>query len=457
MKIDVKKILLVTILALILLISLYRIFNYTVLFSEQSLQMDFTAYYAAGKSLNNNLSPYVNHILARWDLWDGVGAYKHSRFLYPPLVANLFQPLAKLPYLQAKYIWNFFNVFCLIVCFILLIFIFWKKNGEDIYKKLVKILLAGILVFNFFPFLALLERGQIDCITLLFLLLGFSILIKKEKYEFLSGVFFGIATLFKLYSVLLIPFLFVQKKYKVIFGYFTGLFILAILTFLISGKNLSYDYITKEAPRIAKYGNGGTEDMMIPAWILKAYFPMTPTSISIIDEKLYLTESISFNSKASFIKILEVALPKFFSNSVYSVIIYTAFFILLLYLRKKAGIENLNPFIFWQMILIVILLSSPYTWVMNLVWLLPFTFIFIDILPVLFKEKKYVTMILLLAGYLLLALPDNLLLTKQIKIFGELFKSRFIIAEFILLIFLFLVLFFSKNNTAEKILIPEKN
>ena len=116
MKLSVKKILFITILVLILVISFYRVVHYTILFSEQSVQMDFTAYYSAGKSLNNDLSPYVNYVLTRWDLWDGVGAFKHSRFLYPPLVANLFQPIATLPYINAKYVWNFFNLFYLIVC-----------------------------------------------------------------------------------------------------------------------------------------------------------------------------------------------------------------------------------------------------------------------------------------------------------------------------------------------------
>jgi hypothetical protein len=434
-KIDVKKILLITILFLILIISIFRIVNYTVLFSEQSLQMDFTAYYAAGKSINNDLSPYINHILSRWDLWDGVAVYKHSRFLYPPLVANLFQPIAKLHYLSAKYFWNFFNLFCLIVCFLLLVSIFWKSDKGIVYWKLIKIIISGILAFNFFPFLALLERGQIDCITLLFLLIGFTLLIKKEKYGFLSGLFFGVATLFKLYSVLLIPFFFIQKKYKVIYGYFTGIFILIILTFLISGKNLSYDYVTKEAPRIAKYGSGGSEEMMIPAWILKAYFPMTPTSISIVDERMYLTESISFNSKASFIKIFEVVFQKFLSNSLLSLIIFIGFFVLIYFNKSRFKTDTkTNQFLYWQIILIIITLSSPYTWVMNLVWLLPIVFIVNEILPELFKKKKYILIVFIVIGYLLLSLPDNLLLTKQVKLFGELFKSRFIIAEFILLI-----------------------
>jgi hypothetical protein len=447
MKLNVKKILLTVILSLILLISAYRIVHYTILFSEQSLQMDFTAYYAAGKSLNNGLSPYVNHIMTRWDLWDGVATLKHSRFLYPPLVANLFQPIAALPYIKAKYIWNFFNLFCFVTCFALLAFIFFRYSKDELYLKINKLLVAGILALNFFPFLSLLERGQIDCVTLLFILLGLTFLFKKEKNEFVSGIFFGIATLFKLYSILLIPFFFLQKRYKVIYGYFTGLSVLVILTLLISGTNLSYEYATKEAPRIAKYGSGGSDEMKIPAWILQAYFPMTPTSISMIDGRMYLTESISFNSKASFIRMFEVSLPKIFSNSVYSLIVYGIFFILLFFLRKKINIDSdLNKFIYWQVVLIVITLSSPYTWVMNLVWMLPLVFILIEIVPELFRSKKYALLIILLIGFLILTLPDNLLLTKHVKIIGEIFKSRFIAAEFILLFSLVIKIYNPKKE-----------
>lgn len=453
MKLNVRKILLTLILSIILIISFYRIINYTILFSSQSLQMDFTAYYTAGKSLNNNLNPYVNYILEKWEMWDGVATLKHSRFLYPPLVANLFQPLATLPYIKAKYIWNFFNLFIYLVCFSLLVFIFYRKSKDKFYTKLNKILIAGILALNFFPFLALLERGQIDCVTLFFILLGFTFLFKESKNEYLSGVFFGIATLFKLYSFLLVPFFLLQKKYKVVFGYFTGLIAIIILTFFISGKDLSYNYITKEAPRIAKYGSSGSEDMKIPAWILQAYFPMTPTSISIIDGRLYLTESISFNSKASFIRMLEVSLPKIFSNSVLSFFVYGVFLLIIFLYRKKlaSGIE-MFPFIYWQIVLIIITLSSPYTWTMNLVWLMPIAFILIEIIPGIIKEKRFVLLIFLILGYLFLALPDNLLLTKDIKVFGEIFKSRFIIGEYILLISMFLFL-----KKEQKTALPSEN
>ncbi len=72
--------------------------------------MDFAAFYTAGEALNHGLSPYVNHVTRDPPIWDGVDAFQHSRFLYPPLAAVLFQPIALLPYGVAKYLWMLLNL-----------------------------------------------------------------------------------------------------------------------------------------------------------------------------------------------------------------------------------------------------------------------------------------------------------------------------------------------------------
>ena len=393
--------------------------------------MDFTAYYAAGNVLNHNLSPYVNHISTDWNLWDGLGTFKHSRFLYPPLVANLFQPLAHLKYIDAKFVWNFFNLMCFILCYILLLKIF------NYHKDINKILISGILCFNFFPFTALLERGQIDCVTLLFLLLGLFIY-SKGKNEFWTGFLWGIASLFKLYTLLIIPFLILRKQFKILYGYLSGIILIVILTLLLNGFDNTYNYVFKEAPRIAKYGSSGTKEMQIPVWVLQAYFPMSPTSVSIIQNRMYVTESISFNSKASFIRFFEVGLEKLpvkISNSVFSIFVFLIFFILIAFFYKKyiKELNNKNDFIFWQIILIIILLASPYTWLMNLIWLLPVVFIIMEILPELRRDKKYLFIAIFIFGYLFLALPDNLFWTKHLYFIHGIFACRYVISEFIIL------------------------
>ncbi len=429
MKKNYGKIFLNVILTIIFLVSFLRLISYTIEFSEESLQMDFSAYYFAGKSINNNLSPYENHVLTKWDLWDGVNMFKHSRFLYPPLVANLFQPLAELPYIKAKYIWNFFNLFCYLICFVLLLRFFHFD------KDFLKIIIAGILMFNFFPFIALLERGQIDGITFLFLLMGLMLLVKHNKYHFISGFFLGVTSLFKLYSLLLLPFLLIRKKFVVVYGYISGILLIIILTLLISSFDASYNYLTKETVRISQYGSSGSNEMAIPVEIIQTFHLISPYSMAIIDGRIYLTESISFNSKASFIRAIEVLqskTPLNLSNTAYSIIVFVFFFILMIVYSKKYNIKDYD-FVYWQVVLIIILLSSPFTWLMNLVWLTPVAFIVINSLPGLMKKKKTLILVILIIGYLHLSLPDNLLLTEHVPFIKEFFSARYVMSQFLIL------------------------
>ena len=73
-------------------------------FTQHSLQQDFAAYWIAGTARRLSLDPYLSHVGSANapTLWDGVALFRHSRFLYPPLVADLFRPLASLPYATAK-------------------------------------------------------------------------------------------------------------------------------------------------------------------------------------------------------------------------------------------------------------------------------------------------------------------------------------------------------------------
>src|SRR5689334_12741430 len=74
-------------------------------FVAQSYQQDFAAYWAAGRARYLGLDPYVNYAGRGGDLaypWDGLALFRHSRFLYPPLGADLFRPLILLPYVAAK-------------------------------------------------------------------------------------------------------------------------------------------------------------------------------------------------------------------------------------------------------------------------------------------------------------------------------------------------------------------
>ena len=72
---------------------------------QTSLQMDLSSFYAAGQAVDAGLSPYVNHVENEPPIWDGVDRYRHSRFLYPPPAARLFQPLSWIGYHAVKFFW----------------------------------------------------------------------------------------------------------------------------------------------------------------------------------------------------------------------------------------------------------------------------------------------------------------------------------------------------------------
>lgn len=414
--------------------SFIRFSNTVYEFSVDSLQMDFTAYYTAGKAVASGLSPYKNYIVENWNLWDGFAQYQHSRFLYPPLVAKFFQPFSSLPYSSAKLLWNIINVVILLVNLALLVVILGIRK---IWQGLVVLITA----LNFFPFIALLERGQIDNLALFFILLAVYLSINKKSF-FLSGVSLGIATLFKLYLLFTIPFLIFKKQWKLLVGYFVTLVSLAISTFIVAGTNVTYDYLTNQAPRIASFGSSGTQEMLIPVWILAKYFPMTPISVSLVQGKMYLSESISFNSKASMVKVIDNIIHSFgitLSPVFLSVIIFIVFFIIFYYIvNTRTSIiksdNNYQEFLYWQFSLLIILLSSPYTWIMNLIWLFPSLFFVLHLWDKRSQKGIVLPLIIISIGYILLSIPDSFFFLRNVNIISYVIQARFIVAELILFI-----------------------
>src|SRR5437763_1243460 len=98
----------VALLAALAALALIRQGGLAAQFVRGSLQLDFSAYYTAAEASTRGLTPYENHI--ERGLWDGICRFRHSRFLYPPLVARLLRPLAALPYHRAKALWTMASI-----------------------------------------------------------------------------------------------------------------------------------------------------------------------------------------------------------------------------------------------------------------------------------------------------------------------------------------------------------
>jgi hypothetical protein len=216
-----------------------------------SLQQDLSAYYTAGAARRLGLDPYVNHAPAPWD---GVSLYAHSRFLYPPLAAESFRPLAALPYLAAKSLFTAAAVACWIAGALLAA----PASGGAGARGAALSLAAGAL---YFPLYLHLERGQIDLAILLLLLAAWR---WRARAAAAAGAALAAAAAFKPALLGLLPvWAALGRTRAAAWAAAWGAALLAA-TAAISGPALLGAYATRVLPRASLYGEGGTEEMLLP-------------------------------------------------------------------------------------------------------------------------------------------------------------------------------------------------
>lgn len=369
----ISSILIQVLLGVLLILSLIRFAGVVIEFGRDILQQDFSAYYTAGQALNYGLSPYLNNLTNTPPLWDGIAHFRFSRFLYPPLVAAFFQPLALFPYSTAKYLWEVFTLLCLVVSLFLTARVFPLKTAGQIF-------IVGAAVCLDYPLETHLDRGQIDLVTLLFMTTSILLLIRKtRKGKLLGGGLLVAATLLKLQCIYILPFLLVRRQWEALRGYIYGGILLIIASIMIfRGPYSLYEYVRYELPRIS--GVTTVDDALGKAnrQALESLNQNLPEGYSIMDGQLYRKSTFPGINYATLVAPIEISLSNHnieLSRSIISLSLFALFFALFwLWERRYASTIDTKQkeFLFWQIPLLVILLTAPLTWVMNTVWVLPF-------------------------------------------------------------------------------------
>jgi hypothetical protein len=368
-------------------LSFIRVVAFLDYFGHSSLQMDFSAFYTAGESLNQGLSPYDNYVTQSNPIWDGVDRFTHSRYLYPPLVATIFQPIATLSYYYAKHLWMLISLACLFIALL----ISYRVVFADAYTTYGFIVqcVVGIFTCLYYPLLSFLERGQIDSITLLLLVIGMSIMINDHR-SLWPGVLFAIATLLKLHIVYIVPFLILRKQWMAVAGYITCGILLSVITLALNGSALSMSYIFKDLPRIARYGEGGTETMKVSEQAVQKVLKGVPSGLTFKDGRAYRASDFEFSTNATLVRVkiadairaIGYSLRINMSVTNVSAVLFSIFFATVGIWGSVLGLQSQrqdppSEFGYWLMILIIILLCAPLTWVMNTIWLLPAVILFL--------------------------------------------------------------------------------
>lgn len=373
--------------------------------ANHGLQMDFSAMYTAGSSLNHGFDPYQNNVYTEPVTWDGIAYYEHSRFLYPPLAANLFQPFAALPYHWAKWLWSLLTLGGIALAVWLI------AKAMHLKPKWWEWSIVAIIGLNIYPLYILLERGQVDGIVIGLVAAGIYYGLKQGRSAFAGGAFIALACLLKLYLVFLVPFLLLRKKWSVLIGFAgTGL-VMVLLTLALHGTEGFSSYLNNHLPRILKHGEKGPDSVRLDQNTLIALHQnVTKQGHTEVQGKDYIKGLFQFDSSAGWVGILKNFLTtlgwKNVSVATTSFIGLALFIILFFYLQQKVFPMEITPFEETILLLagcIVTLFIGPLTWVMSLVWLIP-----LALAPVArFRElPKWVIAIFGLA-FLLLILPDS--------------------------------------------------
>lgn len=430
----------------LLLIAAGRLLGFAVRFSRESLQMDFSAFYTAGEALNYGLSPYQNHITHVPPIWDGVDVFQHSRFLYPPLVATLFQPIAMLPYPVAKFLWTLFSLGC--IGFALAITM--KMLGQN---RLEEILGVGVFVSLFYPLLTLLERGQIDAFTLAIIMLAIKWGNEEHNHwQMASGMLWSLAALFKLHTLFVFPFLIISRRWKAILGFIASGILLLGVSVGVNGLPSLLDYMQNQFPRISRFGEGGTEEMKLRRMDkLQNLLSDVPSGFTQKNGILYRQESFSF-SAASNVTVIRplahrlAAIGLKLNYSQLSLLVFFCLFVLIWiwWARYRLNYMKLSiaqQLMFWQIVLIVILLSGPLTWVMNIVWLLPAVPLLLHKYLSVEDKRAAVYLSIGIIALFIAAIPDAVSFPLIVPYGERVFNaSKYLLAEALLLISLMLLL-----------------
>jgi len=322
-----------------------------------SLQQDFAAYWVAGAARRVGLDPYVNQVggAAAPDLWDGVAVFAHSRFLYAPVVAEVFRGFALLPYPIAKAVFTALMVGAWIAASLTLARASAKPRAAALAFG------AGAL---FYPLYLALERGQIEPLVLLLLTAAFRMRARPAA----AGAALAAAVAFKpaLCGVVLV--VAALGRWRVVGAALAGLAVIALAGVALSGPALTVEYVTRVLPRAALYGEGGDEAMLLPAARLASRADELEAGVATLDGRSYPVAAWEGPASASLPRLLAPAGPTRLATRAPAILLLA---LLLVAARTvRPGGDAREALLFWAAAVMCVI-ASPAGWIMGLVVALP--------------------------------------------------------------------------------------
>ena len=311
--------------------------------SNETYAIDYRAFYLAGKSVLNNLNPYLNHISLNIDFYGPINSElsKFSGWKYPPIASYLFTPFASLPYEFSK---NLFNFISLLSASLLTFFVIKKRL---IYVNPNALMIVGIS----FPVLATISRGQIEILIVCLALL--SLYFYKKGNLFLSSSTIAILGFIKIFPLLLIiSFFKSNKRIKIYLYLMLSLIILYFLNLILCPIEWRLSFI---------------ERISIP-WdqMPQGDLKVLPDNLGIIKDSMMVKTADARNLFHSHFFVFGFANPLLSNNLFLSGIIgFIGSFICLIKYSKYSITLCFFTIMNW------INIVNPISWIMGLFWYVP--------------------------------------------------------------------------------------
>jgi hypothetical protein len=311
--------------------------------SNETYAIDYRAFYLAGKSVLNNLNPYLNHISLNSDFYGPINSElsKFSGWKYPPLASYIFTPLATLPYELSK---NIFNLFSLLSISLVTFFIIKKRV---FHLNPYSLIIVGIS----FPFLATISRGQVEILIVCLALI--SLYFYKKDKIFLSAALIAIMGFIKVFPLLL-SFAFIKSfRNKKFFIYLiSSLLILYILNLTLCPLEWRQTFIERIMIPWNKMPSGDLKEL--------------PNNLGIIKDSMMVRTSDARNLFHSHFFVFGFANPLLSNNLFLSGTIGIIGALICLFKYTKYS-TSLCFFTIMNWINII----NPISWIMGLFWYVP--------------------------------------------------------------------------------------
>lgn len=423
-------------LTIVFIALLLRLVGFLVVFVNTNVQMDFSAFYTAGKAVAADLSPYVNNVDRDPPIWDGISPFVHSRFLYPPLAARPFQLLAMIPFAVAKLIWMLLSVIALSAALVVAL------RTVRLAETPENLLVIGIVATAAYPTLTLFERGQIDGFILLLIMAALGLIVGRRSCLAAGGLL-SLATLMKLNCVFMLPFLLLRRRWRAALGYVAGGIVLLGLSLAIDGPAAVSDYAFEQLPRIAEHGEGGTPEMALPLESFsRALGTGLPAGYTRYDGEMYRRATFRYVLNAS---LAQTAVGESIRSAASRVgvtmspsgtaLLCMTLCVALVYgwLRRygpPGGADDpTGELIYWQLVMTLILLCGPVTWAMTVVWMLPIAVILLQEMRRLRTTGDAWALLVCAVGFILAVAPDGYGSFMLSPLRRETWDQKYVVAE----------------------------